>query len=74
MVDFTLCGVPAPNVTWWLYEEYAGYVSREKIDSYIYKYSIVTKVNTKDVWKTTGTESKWIQYDRKNNYSVCDRL
>ena len=40
VVNFTLCGVPAPNVTWWLHKDYTGYVSREKIDSYIYEYSI----------------------------------
>ena len=40
VVNFTLLGVPAPSVSWWLHEDYAGYVSGEKIDSYIYKYSI----------------------------------
>ena len=40
VVNFTLRGVPAPNVTWWLHKNYAGYISREQIDSYMYEYSI----------------------------------
>ena len=39
VLNFTLHGVPAPNVTW-LHKDYAGYVSHEKNDSYIYKYSV----------------------------------
>ena len=37
-------------------------------------FDTVAKVNAKDVWKTVGTESEWIQYNRKNSYSVCDQL
>ena len=40
VITFTLHGVPAPNVTWWLHKDYAGNASREQRDSYTYKYSI----------------------------------
>ena len=40
VIHFTLNGVPAPNVTWWLHEDYAGNASGEQVDSYTYQYSI----------------------------------
>ena len=40
VINFALRGVPAPNVTWLLHKDYAGNASREKSDSYTYKYSM----------------------------------
>ena len=40
VINFTLHGVPAPNVTWMLHEDDAGKTTREQIYIYKYKYSI----------------------------------
>ena len=40
VIKFTLNSVPASNGSWWLPKDYAGNASREKRDSYTYKYSI----------------------------------
>ena len=40
VINFTMRGVPAPNVTWTFHVVNADYGTREPIDSYIYKYSI----------------------------------
>ena len=40
VINFTLRGEPAPNVTWQLHEDDAGNATREQSDSYKYEYSI----------------------------------
>ena len=40
VINFTLRGIPAPNVTWWLHKDYTGNASREQSDSYTNKYLI----------------------------------
>ena len=40
VINVTLCGIPAPNVTWLLHTDYAGNASREESDRYTYEYSM----------------------------------
>ena len=40
VINFTLNGVPAPNVTWWFHKDYAGNALSEQSDSYKYELSI----------------------------------